>query len=637
MSADGSGDHEAFGSLLRAGRLAAGLSQEELAGRSGMSVRAISDLERGRTRWPHPDSVNRLADALELGGVRRAEFVALAARRLAQAVVPGTGASASRGGSLWLAVLGPLAAWRDGLSLSLGPPQQAAVLGLLAVQPGELVRQETIIEALWGQRPPGTAADLVQAHVSRLGRVLDPAGRDRLLEQGTAGYRLRAGAGELDVAAFGELAGRAAAAAAAGEGAAAYGLYARALELWRGEPAADAEVLRDHPAVAGLARRRADVVLGYADAACGLGRHARVIPLLEALAREQPLEERVHARLMVALAGTGQQGAALGAYEELRRRLDEEQGIRPGPVLTAAYQRVLRQGTPSVSAGNTVAADRPRSAPGVRYSLPPDTAAFTGRQAELDRITAAVTDAGTGGVVAIHAIGGMAGVGKTALAVHAAHGSTGSPTGSCFSPLHGHTPGQQPVDPADALASLLSDGRRRRPADPPVTWTAGPRCGGTGWPGRRRCLCWTTRPAATRSPRCCLAAAAAWHWSPAAATSVTALERRHRSSLEILPPQEAREMFTRLARPAPPMARPRRSRNWLSWPGSCRWRSACWPAGCTSTRRGRWRTWPPRPAAATAGAVAAEHDASPPRSTCLTGPGPGPAAAVPPPGPAPRH
>jgi transcriptional regulator with XRE-family HTH domain len=83
-----SGDHEAFGSRLRAGRLAAGLSQEELADRSGVSVRAISDLERGRTRWPHPNSVDRLADALDLDDAPRAELVALADRRLAQQAIP---------------------------------------------------------------------------------------------------------------------------------------------------------------------------------------------------------------------------------------------------------------------------------------------------------------------------------------------------------------------------------------------------------------------------------------------------------------------------------------------------------------------------------------------------------------------
>jgi tetratricopeptide (TPR) repeat protein/transcriptional regulator with XRE-family HTH domain len=90
-------------------------------------------------------------------------------------------------------------------------------------------------------------------------------------------------------------------------------------------------------------------------------------------------------------------------------------------------------------------------------TLPRDIASFTGRQRELRELMVAVTGtAAAGGVVGIHAIGGMAGIGKTALAVHAAHRLAGRfPGGQIFLPLHGHTPGQQPVDPADALASLL--------------------------------------------------------------------------------------------------------------------------------------------------------------------------------------
>jgi hypothetical protein len=87
-------------------------------------------------------------------------------------------------------------------------------------------------------------------------------------------------------------------------------------------------------------------------------------------------------------------------------------------------------------------------------TLPRDAASFTGRQRELQELVDAA--AGAGGVVGIHAIGGMAGVGKTAFAVHAGHRLAGRfPGGQIFLPLHGHTPGQQPVDPADALASLL--------------------------------------------------------------------------------------------------------------------------------------------------------------------------------------
>jgi transcriptional regulator with XRE-family HTH domain len=104
------------------------------------------------------------------------------------------------------------------------------------------------------------------------------------------------------------------------------------------------------------------------------------------------------------------------------------------------------------------AAARGRPAPGgvaaATRTLPRDIASFTGRERELGELVDAV--AGLGGVVSIHAIGGMAGVGKTAFAVHAAHRLADRfPAGQIFLPLHGHTPGQQPVDPTDALASLL--------------------------------------------------------------------------------------------------------------------------------------------------------------------------------------
>ncbi|HEV3290704.1 MAG TPA: tetratricopeptide repeat protein [Streptosporangiaceae bacterium] len=431
-----------------------------MAERSGLSVAAIRDLEQGRSRRPRPGSVDALARAL---GLDPRQSAALAAARDA-ADAAAVGAPAGHGSGLWLAVLGPLAAWRDGLAAGLGPPGQAAVAGLLAVQPGELVRRETVIDVLWGSKPPVTAAELVQAHVSRLRRVLDPGGRAGLVEQGAAGYRLHAGPSELDAAAFAELAGRAGAVAASGDAAAACGLYAQALGLWRGEPAEDARVLRGHPAVTGLARRRVEVVLGYADAACRVGWYQRVLPLLEVLARELPLEERVHARLIMALAGAGQQAAAIEIFEALRRRLDEDLGVRPGPELTAAYQRVLRQDILPPADGTAVITDSlgtdagQVSALGMVCTLPPDTAAFTGRKAELDRITAGVTRAAAaGGVVAICPIGGMPGVGKTALAVHAAHLLADRfPDRQLFVSLHAHTPGQDPVTPETALVGLLA-------------------------------------------------------------------------------------------------------------------------------------------------------------------------------------
>ncbi len=142
--------------------------------------------------------------------------------------------------------------------------------------------------------------------------------------------------------------------------------------------------------------------------------------------------------------------------------------------------------------------------------LPRDITGFTGRRAELDQLAGA---AGDGGVVGIHAIGGMAGVGKTTFAVHAAHRlSARFPDGQFFLPLHAHTPGQRPVSPADALASLLQTAGVAAAADPGRASRRGQPGGGTRWPGRRSCWCSMTRPGMSRSGRCCPASAGAWCW-----------------------------------------------------------------------------------------------------------------------------
>ena len=106
-----------------------------------------------------------------------------------------------------------------------------------------------------------------------------------------------------------------------------------------------------HPAVIGLARRHAAVVTDFAETVIGAGLHDRALPHLQALTEQDPLDERAHAWLMIALAGTGQQAAALSVYGQLLRRLDEQLGIGPGAVLTEAHARVLRQDVPAASPG----------------------------------------------------------------------------------------------------------------------------------------------------------------------------------------------------------------------------------------------------------------------------------------------
>ena len=233
------------------------------------------------------------------------------------------------------------------------------MLGLLAISPDELVRRETIIDAIWGEDPPATAVNLVQTYVSRLRHRLDPdrppRDGDGLLTSVGTGYRIRAGVPELDLAAFGHTVERARVLHAAGDPAAACGRYESALRLWRGAPLADIDLLRGHLAVVGLAGRRWSVVMEYAEVALATGRPLQVLPHLEALSRAEPLNERGHAQLMLALALAGRQAAALRAYEDLRQRLDDQLGVRPGPELARAHLRVLRQDLPAGRAGGLLA------------------------------------------------------------------------------------------------------------------------------------------------------------------------------------------------------------------------------------------------------------------------------------------
>jgi transcriptional regulator with XRE-family HTH domain len=180
-------------------------------------------------------------------------------------------------------------------------------------------------------------------------------------------------------------------------------------------------------------------------------------------------------------------------------------------------------------------------------ALPRDIASFTGREPEIESILAAVTGTGAGGVVDICAVGGMAGVGKTALAVHAAHRLADSfPDGQVFLPLHGHTPGQQPVDPADALASLLQ--------------ASGIPAQGIPDGLEPRALLWRDRLAGRRMLLMLDNAASSGQVAPLLPGDgeclVLVTSRRHLGDLpgavtpvllDVLTPEQAADMFTRLA------------------------------------------------------------------------------------------
>jgi len=334
--------------MVREFRRAAGLTQGDLARRAGISLGAVRDLEQGRTISPRTASLNRIVGVLGLDSDSTDELV-----RVAKTATASRAGSANKDGSrlgdtsgMWLRILGPISSWRDGAALHLGAPRQRAVLGLLAALPNSLVHRERIIDALWPDGPPAVAVTLVQAHVSRLRRVLGSpphSGVALAIESTGASYRLRSGPGQLDLLAFCQAVEAARAAGTTGDFRAACASYSRALGLWRGRPLADVDVLRRHPVVLAIIRQLDDVVIEYSRAASAAGWHGKVLPLLWDLHAREPLNEQALAQLVLALASTGKQAEALRVYESARRCLRDELGILPGPELRDAHQRVLRQ------------------------------------------------------------------------------------------------------------------------------------------------------------------------------------------------------------------------------------------------------------------------------------------------------
>lgn len=338
-------------------------------------------------------------------------------------------------------VLGSLEVIRDGVTLPPSPPGQRAVLGLLALAQGEPVRQDAAIELLWGDRPPRSAVGVFQTYVSRLRAWLRDSHQQYLLRD-SAGYRLHVTEEHLDALAFRSLVRQARDAVTAE---AARHLYEQAMVLWRGDPLEDVPALRAHPKARALQAERTEATLAYAELAAANGWHDGVLPLLLGLAARDPLDERSHAALMVALAGSDKQAEALQVYEDLRRRLDEELAVLPGAGLRAAHEKVLRQ---EVAAGRITSSE---SSWQPVFQLPAAPSDFTGRSDELARIREVIS--GDGGVP-IMAICGQPGIGKTTLAVHAAHQARDRfPDGQLWVELAGAS--ARPREPGEVLGELL--------------------------------------------------------------------------------------------------------------------------------------------------------------------------------------
>ncbi|MFJ2239664.1 BTAD domain-containing putative transcriptional regulator [Streptomyces sp. NPDC087859] len=333
-------------------------------------------------------------------------------------------------------VLGPLEVTTaaDARTVTPRAAKVRVVLSTLLVRPNEVVSVDGLIDELWNEQPPRTAMTTLQVYISQLRKLLQDVqpdlGRDALLTR-APGYLLRVDAGQLDLAVFEDLHRQGREALAEGDHATAADLQRQALALWRGP------LLSDTPhgsLLKSMSVRLTEARLAALEqrvrAELQLGRHQEVLGELQALTTELPLHEDFHAHLMVALYRTGRQADALRTFGELRRTLVRELAIEPGRRLQQLHSRILT-GDPSLlepaaQRQQRLTADRQpaaalaeptRTTPLKPARFPSADPLFTGRKNQLEQLTRWLRDR-PGGCVQVT---GPAGMGKTALAVSAAH------------------------------------------------------------------------------------------------------------------------------------------------------------------------------------------------------------------------
>ncbi|MFF0215346.1 AfsR/SARP family transcriptional regulator [Streptomyces vinaceus] len=360
---------------------------------------------------------------------------------------------------LKIAVLGPLRAWLDGREVQTGPAQQRAVLAALALRGGRVVPVQELLHDIWGWDPPASAAVALRNHVSRLRSVLEPDPRTPVfLVSESGGYAMRLDATALDAARCDQLRADAERAVEADDPERAVLLLKEALALWDGAPLTGvpgdfAERQRQR-----LTETRLSLHESHLELELRLGRHAEAVAELSALAEEHPVREGLRSLEMLALYRCGRQGEALAAYGRTRRFLSEELGIQPGPDLDRLHQRILRS-DPGLdpSAVSVPQGGRPVAPVWIPPAqLPPDASDFTGRTPTVEHLSRILAGAGgrPGGSPAVCVVHGMGGVGKTTVAVHAAHAVRELfPDGQLYVDLRGAS--REPLDPETVQRAFL--------------------------------------------------------------------------------------------------------------------------------------------------------------------------------------
>jgi DNA-binding SARP family transcriptional activator/Tfp pilus assembly protein PilF len=390
-------------------------------------------------------------------------------------------------------MLGPLEVQVDGSWSGITAAKWRTVLAVLLLQPGQVVSTERLITEVWPDETPARATNLISVYVHRLRRLIgDPEGK--VLTTRAPGYQLLVAPVDIDAGRFAQLTAEGRRALSTGDFEQASTTLGEALGLWQGSRAltdvppsalvsAEASRLEESQVEAFQLRIQADL---------GCGRHAQVVGQLHRLLADHPLREELWALLMRALYTSGRQAEALEAYAQARQVIADELGVDPSAELQQLYERILRAEPPTPSSSPTpVPADSPFATPVTAApvepapagqaagppgepashaagpgpplprvaQLPADIPDFTGRSDHLQSLRDLLSGPrrpDSPGAVVVAAVIGAGGLGKTTLAVHAAHLlRTHYPDGQLYARLQGA--GQNPADPGDVQARFLRD------------------------------------------------------------------------------------------------------------------------------------------------------------------------------------